>query len=434
MNNFNHRATAATILTSLLAGRGSLSTLLTQYKNIDEYGLLQELCFGSSRWFDLLDRVSGMLLSKPLKKKDTDIRCLIIVGLYQLRELSLPDYAVINETVNATRKLKKPWAKGLVNAVLRNYLRERDAIELKLKDDPTQPLLSHPQWFVDELIQQWPEQYRQILANNNLRPPMTLRTNLLQITPEQALQKLSDADISATRGNLANTAIYLKKPLPVTELPGFNEGMLSVQDEASQLVPQFLDLSAGLRVLDACAAPGGKTCHILESEHSLTECVALDIEQYRLERISENLERLQLQATLLAADASATDTWWDGVQFDRILLDAPCSASGIIRRHPDIKLLREPKHLELLAQTQQRLLTSLWPCLKPGGLFLYTTCSVLRQENERAIEEFLKSADNAKYERIAADWGVECSLGRQLLPGSNDGPDGFYYCLLRKIE
>jgi len=272
----------------------------------------------------------------------------------------------------------------------------------------------------------------QILANNNLRPPMTLRVNLAKKSRDEVLQLLAEADIAAVAGALAAAAVYLQQPISVDRLPGFAAGWLSVQDEASQLVPELLQLGADMRVLDACAAPGGKTCHILESEPSLTSCVALDISSQRIERVRENLSRLELNVELQVADATDVALWWNEKQFDRILLDAPCSATGVIRRHPDIKLLRTAADVVGLVNTQQQILRALWPCLKPGGLLLYTSCSILRQENEHGVAQFLQSVDNAKYQGITADWGVECSLGRQLLPGKDTGPDGFFYCVLKK--
>lgn len=433
VNTSNSRAIVATTLSKLLSGHGSLTTQLSKHRERDDFSLIQESCYGACRWFTLLETILAGLLNKPLKAGDQDIKCLLICGLYQLRELEVAEYAVINETVSAATALKKPWAKGLVNAVLRNYLRNKQDIEQTIKDEPSISL-SHPAWLLAEIRTQWPEIAEQILQNNNLRPPMTLRVNQLQKSTEEYLALLDEADIQAQAGELADTSIYLHKPSPVADIPGFAEAWVSVQDEASQLVPGLLQLEPNLRVLDACAAPGGKTCHILESEPSLTSCTAIDLNLGKLNRIEENLQRLQLEASLIKADAGDIDSWWDGELFDRILLDAPCSATGIIRRHPDIKLLRKPKEVKQLVRTQARLLEALWSCLRPGGLLLYTTCSILRQENEEIIDRFLKCTDNAKYERIAADWGVECQFGRQLLPGANRGPDGFFYCLLRKIQ
>ncbi|PCJ27730.1 MAG: 16S rRNA (cytosine(967)-C(5))-methyltransferase [SAR86 cluster bacterium] len=432
MNPPNSRAIVANILSELLSGHGSLTTHLAKHKEQDEFSLIQESCYGVCRWFNVLEHILSGLLNKPLKTSEQNLKCLLICGLYQLRELDVAEYAVINETVSAATVLKKPWAKGLVNAVLRNYLRKKDEIEQALVDSAPAVLQAHPQWLQNQLNKQWPDDAGLIMQNNNLRPPMTLRVNQVHKSRKDYLEVLADSSIQAKPGELAESAIYLEKPCPVSDIPGFAEGWVSVQDEASQLIPPLLQLSAGQRVLDACASPGGKTCHILESEHSLTECLAIDLTETKLVRIKENLERLGLKATLLAADASEVSSWWDGKMFDRILLDAPCSATGIIRRHPDIKLLRKPEDVKALQHIQLNLLSALWQCLEPGGLLLYSTCSILRPENEELIGRFLESSDNAKYEGIAADWGVECRFGRQLLPGGNQGPDGFFFSLLRK--
>lgn len=430
MKTTNSRAIAATILADLLAGKGSLDTHLRKHKELPDASLLQETLYGSCRWFHLLEHIVGTLLNKPLKRKDSDLKCLLIIGVYQLRYLSTPEYAVLNETVAAAHSLGKGWAKGLVNAVLRNYLRGADEIEASIATLPPAVASSHPDWFFAAIAEQWPEARDSILAANNSRPPMTLRVNLSRTTRDGVLREFAAAGIDAAAGQLAPTSIYLTTPSAVDALPGFAEGLISVQDEASQLVAGLLQLQPGLRVLDACAAPGGKTCHILESEPLLTGCTALDIDASRLTRISENLDRLGLSAQLIAANGAEPARWWDKKYFDRILLDAPCSATGVVRRHPDIKVLRNKQQVEKLIQTQRALLLALWPCLNPGGLFLYTSCSVLREENEANIAWFLETTANAKYESIAADWGVECRYGRQLLPSA--GPDGFYYALLRK--
>lgn len=433
MSKFNSRAIAATVLADLVSGSGSLTSHLKKHKELTDFSLLQETCYGCCRWFILLEHLLTQLLSKPLKNKDNDLKCLLIVGLYQLRELAIAEYAVINETVAAVNQLGKPWAKPLVNAVLRNYLRKKDEIEASLNQAEASIRYSHPAWFIAEIAKQWPPYNEQILSNNNLRPPMTLRVNQSKIARDDFLVLLADSGISAATGDLAGSAIYLEKPLPVESIPGFNQGLVSIQDEASQLVPGLLQLEPGIRVLDACAAPGGKTCHLLESECLLTDCIALDVAPKRLAKISENLKRLDLTATLVCGDATRTDQWWDGDGFDRILLDAPCSATGVLRRHPDIKLLRRAADISSLVARQKTLIESLWQCLKPGGLMLYTSCSILHQENQDLIGSFLESTDSAKYEGVAADWGVECRNGRQLLPGAINGPDGFFFSLLRKI-
>lgn len=428
----NSRAIVAKILVSLLNDRGSLNTLLGNHKDHPEFSLIQESCYGCCRWYFALESLLGQLLNKPLKKQDLDIKCLMICALYQLRELEVAEYAVINESVSAVQVFKKPWAKGLVNAVLRGYQRKKDELEQTLTASQPNRDLAFPSWLESEINGQWPEQALSIFQNSNQRPPMTLRVNLASNSREQYLDSLNQAGMDASAGELADSALYLDKPAPVTDLPGFAEGRVSVQDEASQLVPGLLQLEPGQRVLDACAAPGGKSCHILESERSLTQLTSIDMSQSKLDRIRENFERLGLESNLVAADAGEIDAWWDGNHFDRILLDAPCSATGVIRRHPDIKLLRRPEQIKALGEIQSGLLEKLWTCLKPGGLLLYTTCSLLRQENEDTIRRFLDSTDSAKYEAIAADWGVECAFGRQLLPGTSSGPDGFFYAVLRK--
>lgn len=428
----NSRVAAARILASLIMQRGSLFSLLDNYKDQPDFQLLQEMVYGSCRWFQQLEYLLSRLLSKPIKQKDSDIKALLIVGLYQLREMRVPDHAAINETVAATSLLDKSWAKGLVNAVLRNYLRQEQSLKDSLQEQAEAIQYSHPSWLSDALRLSWPQHYPALLAANNLRPPMTLRVNQGRINRQDYLALLEQNGFAASAGILCDSSVYLEQPASVVLLPGFADGMVSVQDEASQLVPQLLELAPGQRVLDACAAPGGKTCHMLESEHSLTELTALERESTRVTRIRENLDRLHLQARVVRADANQVSSWWDGKPFDRILLDAPCSASGVIRRHPDIKLLRQPDAINDLVQQQEQLLRSLWPCLQTGGLLLYTTCSVLKQENDDLVARFLNTTNDAKYEGVAADWGVECDYGRQLLPLEQNGPDGFFYSLLRR--
>lgn len=434
MNPGKLRAKAAVTLSKLLAQEGSLASLLKRGDFPAEdssFPLLQEIVFGTCRWYFQLDAILVQLLSKPLKAKDNDVRCLLLIGLYQLHHLRVPDYAVVNETVAATKALKKDWAKGLVNAILRGFLRDSEALIQQSLANP-QGEFAHPRWLIDRLHSAWPTQWSQILEDNNIRPPMTLRVNTRRIEMAVFLENLQRSGIDAAPGSLASTSVYLASPCPVENIPGFEQGLCSVQDEASQLIPGLLDLQDGLRILDACAAPGGKTCHILESGFEFKELVALDNDARRLERLQQNLDRLQLHATVSVGDAGQTQQWWDGKTFDRILLDAPCSATGIIRRHPDIKLLRRDSDIPKLCLLQAQLLKSLWACLNPGGLLLYSTCSVLPEENSAIVAQFLESQGDAKLETIDAQWGVECSIGKQLLPGTG-GNDGFYFARLRKI-
>lgn len=439
------RAEAARIVASLLNQHGSLANLLPKPEldidgSSEGHALLRELCFGTCRWYYSLEYTLNQLIDKPLKKKDADIHCLLLVGLYQLSFLRLPDYAAINETVNATAVLKKPWAKKLLNGVLREFQRRQtqspDALPPQMSE---MARLSYPDWLFDTLKTEWPEHYQSIMAQGNQHPPMTLRINQRLCSVADYLTQLNLHHVAAHAGRFASTAIYLEKACPVTALPGFAEGMVSVQDEASQLIPDLLALTPGLRILDACAAPGGKTCHILEQQPDLAAVVALDIEERRLARLSQNLERLRLQSmpvSIVAEDATAIDRWWDGQFFDRILLDAPCSATGIIRRQPDVKVLRRAEDIPRLNALQRQLLDRLWTTLKPGGLMLYTTCSILPAENSQQIELFLQRTPDAQELPINAgigdgEWGHECRHGRQLFP-DKQGPDGFFYALLKK--
>jgi 16S rRNA (cytosine967-C5)-methyltransferase len=428
------RALAAKTLHKLQTQKISLTLLLSPYKNRSDFPLLQEITYGTCRWFFLLEWVLTQLLEKPLRNKDSDVKSLILIGLYQLRFMDLPDYAAINETVTASAKLKKPWSRGLINGVLRSYLRQADAIDEALERAPEFTGLSMPQWLIDQVMHDWPTYGAAYFTASNQRPPMVLRVNTTQTTTAEYLTRLNDIGFSAKAGQLAATSIYLEHATGVRDLPDFESGYVSVQDESSQLIPGLLQLEPGHRVLDACAAPGGKTCHILESQQQLGSMTAIELVAGRAVKIQENLTRLKLSAEVKVADATALDQWWDGQLFDRILLDAPCSATGILRRHPDIKILRSPVNISELNTIQAQLLASSWKCLKLGGLLLYTTCSVLKAENELIIAKFLKSAPDAKYEGIVADWGVECALGRQLLPAAVDGPDGFFFSLLRKVS
>lgn len=433
------RATAAQILARLLRQQGSLASLLPRANDVadddqNQMALLRELCFGTCRWYHKLNLALGALIDKPLKNKDVDIHCLLLVGMYQLEHMRLADHAAVNETVNATLLLKKGWAKSLVNGVLRQYQRQLAGAD-NSKDDVA---LTYADWLVSDLEADWPQHWSKILTEGNQHPPMTLRVNLSRTSRADYLAQLNAAGIAAYAGSLADSAVYLEQGRAVTALPGFSEGLISVQDEASQLIPGLLAAADGHRILDACAAPGGKTCHVLEAlahaDGQAKALWALDIEARRLDRIDENLQRLLLAAPavrLLAADSSEPESWWDGVLFDRILLDAPCSATGIIRRQPDIKVLRQAADVARLVELQHTLLTNLWSCLAPGGVMLYSTCSVLRAENDRQVAGFLSSTPDASEIPIDADWGANVGVGRQLLPSAR-GPDGFYFAVLQK--
>jgi 16S rRNA (cytosine967-C5)-methyltransferase len=428
------RTAAAQVIGQILRQQGSLSSALPAIQpkvNESERALLQELCFGTLRWQPRLDAYLGKLLDKPLRGKDSDIQALLLLGLYQLLYTRIPDHAAIGETVEVARGLKKPWATKLINGVLRRFQREQEALDAQLQNDPVFNT-SHPRWLLQRFRQAWPEQFEQIIAANNTHPPFTLRLNPRQQSRTDYLAELQELGVDAQATPFSPVGITLAQARDPRNLPLFAEGGISVQDEAAQLSAGLLELAPGQRVLDACCAPGGKTGHILETEADLVEVVALDNDERRLVRVRENLARLNVAASILCGDASKPTTWWDGASFDRILLDAPCSATGIIRRHPDIKLLRTPEDIQRLAALQGDILDGLWPLLKPGGILLYATCSIMPDENTRVVEAFLARQPQAQCDDLNVDWGIAQVCGRQLLP-SADGHDGFYYARLRKI-
>ncbi|MGY2256673.1 16S rRNA (cytosine(967)-C(5))-methyltransferase RsmB [Pseudomonas reactans] len=430
----NPRLAAAKALAAVLQGKASLnSSLPTQLDKVEDRdrGFTQDLAFGTARWQPRLSALATKLLQKPFKAADADVEALLLVGLYQLLYTRVPAHAAIGETVGCADKLKKPWAKALLNAVLRRAQRESEALLAELEHDPV-VRTAHPRWLQKSLKAFWPEQWEAICAANNAHPPMILRVNRRHHSRDAYLQLLTDAGINATPCVYSIDGIVLEAATDVRSLPGFAEGWISVQDEAAQLAADLLDLAPGQRVLDACCAPGGKTCHILEVEKDLAGVVAVDLEAKRLVRVRENLARLGLSAELIAADGRDTATWWDGKPFQRILLDAPCSATGVIRRHPDIKLTRQPDDIAALAVLQGELLDAMWPTLEVGGILLYATCSTLPTENTEVIEAFLARTSGARELDLATTAGIKQPHGRQLL-AQEGGHDGFYYAKLIKI-
>ncbi len=425
------RLLATQVMADIIRRNGSLSARLpaaiSKVESKDK-ALLQQLCYGCCRFLPSLQLIANELLDKPMKQQDEDIYALILLGLYQLAHTNVPDHAAIGETVEITEALNKPWAKALVNGVLRTYQRQTEQLA-NLANRP-EYRYQHPQWIIDRYKASWPEDWEHILEQNNLQAPMTLRVNQSRISRDDYLQLLTEADIPASAGSFSAAAIVLVSPTDVFQLPGFTEGLVSVQDEAAQLAAPLMNLKPTYRVLDACAAPGGKTCHLLELEDNLDRVFALDQSEHRLKRVNENLARLKLSAITQQGDASATD-WWDGELFDRILVDAPCSATGVIRRNPDIKYLRQNKDIKALSKLQERIVKNLWALLKPGGRMVYATCSVLPAENESVIKRVLKTLNDAQEIKIAADWGIERPHGRQLFP-QQQGHDGFYYAVLEK--
>lgn len=430
----NPRLAAARALAAVLSGKASLnSSLPTQLDKVEERdrGLTQDLAFGTARWQPRLELLAAQLLQKPFKAADSDVQALLLVGLYQLFYTRIPAHAAIGETVGCADKLKKPWAKALLNAVLRRAQREGEELLASMERDPV-VRTAHPRWLQKSLKAFWPEQWEAICAANNAHPPMILRVNRRHHSRDAYLALLGEAGIAAAACQYSRDGIVLAAACDVRGLPGFAEGWISVQDEAAQLAADLLELAPGQRVLDACCAPGGKTCHLLEAEQGLAEVVAIDLEAKRLVRVRENLARLQLDAKLIACDARDTANWWDGKAFQRILLDAPCSATGVIRRHPDIKLTRQADDIPALATLQGELLDALWPTLEVGGMLLYATCSSLPTENTEVIEAFLARTPGARELDLATEAGLRQPHGRQLL-AQEGGHDGFYYAKLIKI-
>ena len=427
----NVRTLAAMVLTPLLQNKGSLNTLFPAIEKRcpeKDRGLLRELCYGTMRHHAQLNCMIKLLQNRAFKFRDIDIKALVLIGIYQLQHTRIPPHAAISESVEACRDLDKEWAGKVVNAILRRFQREQEELEESLSSDESY-CFNHPEWMIAKLKNNWPDHWQDILAANNEQAPLTLRVNQRHTDRESYLQQLEPI-IDAEKTSYSDMGIRLASSMNVESLPGFEEGAFSVQDEAAQLAGQLLDLKPGQHVLDACAAPGGKLCHILEIESDLAQVDAVELEERRAGRIEENLERLSLDANLIIADAS-TQTWWDGEQYDRILLDAPCSATGVIRRNPDIKYLRQAEDILETSKLQLSILENCWKMLKPGGKLVYATCSIFPQENERLVKRFISQSEDALHIEIDAPWGILREHGRQLFPQMG-GHDGFYYALLEK--
>jgi len=423
----NVRLISANVIVKVLNGKSltvALDEAWSQVDDVKERAFIQAMCYGTIRYYFRLDFILTQLLTKPIK--DKQIKVLALIGLFQLQYMRVKQHAAVSETVAVMKK--KQWAKSLLNAILRRYLREQEELEA-LADKHV--AYAHPDWMIKSFKADWGEAAKVLLLENNLLPPMVLRVNQ-QLCNRNDYMKLLELDnIAAKALDSSDQAILLEEAVVVTKLPKFAEGWVSVQDSAAQLAAELLDAQVGDRVLDVCAAPGGKAAHILERQPELASLLAVDIEPARLQRVDENLQRLGLNADLLQGDAADTQAWWDGCQFDRILLDAPCSALGVIRRHPDIKLLRRADDIAQLQELQQTILQASWALLKPGGTLLYATCSILKQENEHQIESFLANNLDATEKPIAAEWGLQRPFGRQILTGDHL-MDGFYYACLQK--
>lgn len=429
--NNNLRARCADCLYQVVDRGRSLSDALPVAQidlNPNDKALVAQICYGVLRTLPTLDFCCSRLLDKPLKGKKRPFQFLLYVGFYQLLEMRIPPHAALSETVEAAVAMKAGGLKGMINGVLRNFQRQGEAL-LAQADAVESCRYNHPNWFIKKAKAHYPDKWQDILAANQQQAPMWLRNNAQKQSRQDYLQLLQDAGIDCHDDNALQNAICLQKPTDVTKLPGFFEGHSSVQDGAAQFAAELIGVQPGDRVLDACAAPGGKTCHMLELATDI-DMTAIDCDPNRLKSVQENLTRLQLTAKLIAADAADLSAWYDGQPFDRILLDAPCSATGVIRRHPDIKWLRKAADIEQLAQLQWQILNAMWPALKVGGTLVYATCSVMPEENKQQMMRFLHETQNARLDSINESDTVD-SPGWQLLPGDN-GMDGFYYCRLVK--
>ncbi|QSV14067.1 16S rRNA (cytosine(967)-C(5))-methyltransferase RsmB [Photobacterium ganghwense] len=425
----NVRAAAAKVVYQVVDQGQSLSTALpAAQQDIKErdHALLQEMCYGVLRWLPRLEAITQELMDKPLKGKQRVFHHLILVGLYQLGYMRIPAHAAVAETVNATKTLKKPQLRGLINAILRNYQRQQEALDTQATSHDA-GRYGHPGWLLKLLQTSYPDQLEAIVTANNTKAPMWLRVNRRHHDRDSYRALLDEAGIATDIHPQAPDALKLHSPCEVSRLPGFADGWVSVQDAAAQLSVEYLQPQAGELILDCCAAPGGKTAHILERQPQ-AKVVAIDCDEQRLKRVYDNLQRLQLDAEVLCADARHPEQWWHGEQFDRILLDAPCSATGVIRRHPDIKWLRRADDIEALAQLQAEIVDAMWQQLKPGGTLVYATCSITPQENSEQVKAFLARAPEATL--MDSD---PAQPGRQILPGEHD-MDGFYYAVIRKAN
>lgn len=427
----DNRLVAAKVLRTVLRG-GSLDRELEsqlQRTPADSSATVQALVYGVLRQLELIETVLSELMHKPMKEKDAIVIDLLSIGVFELMDEHRPPHAVINGIVNLVKK-QRAWAAGMSNGILRGFDRDKAAILATARTESEAKYLL-PEWMIQQLQQDWPEQWQGVASESNSQPPMALRVNLAATTRDDYLLSLKDKGIEAEAHPLVESAIVLAAPCPVEILPGFFKGRSTVQDAAAQLSAWLLDVKPEQRVLDACAAPGGKTTHIHEMAMGKAAITALEISEARTTRLRENLKRSGCKAKIVNADAADTDSWWGGVAFDRILLDVPCSATGVIRRHPDIKHHRTPEDIEALVETQQNILRKVWKTLAPGGIILYSTCSMFRAENTDNIARFCADHPDASVLPLTADWGIECEYGRQILPG-DAGMDGFFYAVLSK--
>lgn len=430
----NSRSVALAVILRVLERGSTLDEALEHHLgDIDDSrdrGLAQRLAYGVLRWLTSLEFLLGRLLHRPVRQKDRDIYYLLLLGVEQLWMESIPEHAVIYETGQVARHQRKPWAVALVNAVLRNFQRQRDSLLAELQQDQA-ARYAHPAWLLKRMQYDWPDDWRELAEANNQAAPLWLRVNRSVCSTNDYAARYARELGPVSFCSFAADALCLAQPVRVETLPGFAEGLISVQDPAAQLAVDLLALAPGQRVLDACAAPGGKTTHMLERQPRLAFMLAVDSSEARLQRLKQNLQRGRLDCQVLCANAANPDDWWDRQPFDRILLDAPCSATGVIRRHPDIKWRRCERDIDQLESRQLQLLNSLWPLVKPGGMLVYATCSILAVENHDLLNRFIEGRNDLEVLPIECTFGAKRDPGRQLLPHV-DASDGFFYAVLQK--
>jgi len=439
MTQTNARYAALLVLQDVLFPKKNVFHTLDQafsYHRIflhKEHKLIYELCFGTCRHFNQLHDWALELLDKPLKQSDQDIFLAILLGIYQLYFLNAPHYSSINESVNLAIQLKKPWAKGLINAILRRAQREETSFKPFLEKQPSS-FWAHEEWFIQKIQKDWPTYWQEILSANNQKAPLVIRVNTKKISRDSYIKELDNNQISYSISSLSNAGIYIYNAT-LSQLPYFEDGFLSVQDESAQMAAYFLDVKPHMRVLDACSAPGNKTCHLLETYENFS-LVSIERDEKRSRKIIENLNRLGFKSedlSLFVQDVVQVDQWWDKNLFDRILVDAPCSSTGVIRRHPDIKWSKNESDLRQNAKIQLEILRALWPTLKVGGVLVYSTCSIFKIENEEVIAAFIADKKNYLFQEVSLQGGVALSYGYQFLPHP-EKTDGFYYSIIQKTD
>ncbi|HET7268799.1 MAG TPA: 16S rRNA (cytosine(967)-C(5))-methyltransferase RsmB [Oleiagrimonas sp.] len=429
---FNVRALAAEALAEVTLQGASLREVLTgsapRLADPRDRAMLSALLHEGARWWLRYDAALGLLMERSIRRRQPAIHALMVIGLVQIEVLKFPSYAAVGATVDAVRTLKRPRLAPMVNAVLRRWLRERDELIAELDADP----ITHhalPGWLVRAISEDWPNQAESVFAANNIEPPLTIRVNRRRSQRETLATAFANAGYGSEPHAWLPDALMLERSTDITRLPGFNDGLFAVQDGAAQASAELLEAANGQRILDACSAPGGKACHLLERAD--VQLTALEPSGQRSRRIHENLHRLGLAAEVVQGDATTPDAWWDGTPFDRILVDAPCSATGVIRRRADVRLHRRAGDIRAMVAKQKHILKALWPLLAPGGRLLYVTCSLLRAENEAVINHFLATHKSASAAKIKLPTGHAAGPGWQILPGE-DEIDGMFYAAIKK--